>query len=93
MVCDLPLLTNDSTNSTVSKYVKHTGVTVAWVKQRVRAGKPCARSFCGIPVEKGGEVRWVVLVDSMNEKLPESEDIQATYRLIGSFLGRILGGG
>jgi hypothetical protein len=92
VVHELPCLTSSPSGAAVAKYVRHTGVTAEWVRERLKVGRPCARSFCGIPVELGGEVLWVILVDSMNETLPASEDIQAYYRLIGRFLGKIIGG-
>lgn len=55
----------------------------------VRKTLPSSRAICGIPVEVGGKVWGVLVVDSRQAKLPK-EKIEQHYPLVARFLGRIL---
>jgi hypothetical protein len=55
----------------------------------VRELRPSSRSLCGIPVEVGGQIWGVLVVDSRQVKLPQDK-IEQHYPLVAKFLSRIL---
>jgi len=61
VVEDLPDLCGNATDQDIAAYALKTWVPDAWVRWRLRSGKQCPRSICGIPVEVNGS-RWGVIV-------------------------------
>lgn len=70
-----------------NEYADFTWMTLAAVQKR----RPRARSLCGIPVEVGGTLWGVIVIDSRSEELPEAE-IRTYYNDYARFLGYILEG-
>ena len=60
------------------------------VKNNMLAGKPMPRSMCGLPVEVGGEVWGVVVIDSRSETLVEQEKISALYGQHAGVLSKLI---
>lgn len=88
----LPDLKDDSGNEAVRLYAEVSSVSEDWLRQRLKEGKPCARSFCGMPVEVNNKLWGVIVLDSQNEEQPESSDLQEVYGLLGRLLGNMLQG-
>jgi hypothetical protein len=86
----LPRLTEDSPVQDLRTYAVKGSVDLSWVQARVKSGRLCARSFCGIPVEVKGQLWGVIVIDSASERLPDSAQIDRAYRLVGRFLGVVL---
>ena len=83
---DLPDLRSPSVKDRqIIEYAKKTNSPVNLIRGLV----PTSRSLCGIPVEVGGVVWGVLVVDSRNAKLPK-ELIELHYPLVAKFMGRIL---
>ncbi len=89
----LPDLKINSSDDNLSKYAKETRVSKEWLQQRIRENKPCARSFCGIPVEVNGKFWGVIVMDSQLERLSSSDEFKNLYNLLGQLLGDVLQGG
>lgn len=87
---NLPRLTKESMPEDYDEYAEKSKAPSSWLKGRIEKGKPCARSFVGIPVEVDHDVWGVVLLDSQQEKLPDDSPVRKKYRLFGEVLGKIL---
>ena len=76
----LPDIQNKVSESKIDKYATATGVTSLYVKNRLKRKKVMPRAFWGIPIEVGGR-RWgVLLVDSFESRIPNSEELKKIFR-------------
>jgi len=82
-VSSLPDLGTDNSDQAFSAYANATWVSVEWL----RSEPPLARSFCGIPVEIGGKLWGVVVLDSRNQSLIRAD---RSFRLLATALGKLL---
>jgi len=74
----------------VEEYAKRTWVSRDWLVRRLAAKKPMACSFCGIPVEVGGKMWGVLVLDSRNSKAKAGQRYEATYRFFARVLSKVL---
>jgi hypothetical protein len=87
---NLPRIDSNSSDSTIRDYAKRAWVSEAWVRGRLKASKQCARSFRGIHVEVSG-ARWgVIVIDSIGETIPFSDESERTYRMLAKCLSSLL---
>jgi hypothetical protein len=83
---ELPDVRNGAPSERAFKlYAEGSNTSIDLVKQL----RPASRSLCGIPVEIGGRVWGVLVVDSRVTKLPQDK-IEQHYPLAAKFLSRIL---
>ena len=76
----LPDLENNVSQSKIDKYVKATRVPAEYVAKRLKKKKTMPRSFWGIPIEIDG-CRWgVLLVDSFENSIPNSDRLRIIFR-------------
>jgi hypothetical protein len=75
----------------IGEYARRTWVDEEWLKARLRQKKPCARSFCGMPVEANGK-RWgVIVLDSrIEDGIRNPNRYWRMYRLVAVFLGTLV---
>lgn len=84
-VSDLPELTAQSSNAELQTYATSTGLSIEQVKDKL----PKARSFAGIPVEVGGRVWGVIVLDSRGAKSIRG-DVTVIYQPISRVMGKLL---
>lgn len=90
---NLPDLHSNPSEEDFDKYARATAVSKDWLKGRIKANKPCARSFCGIPVEVENKFWGVIVIDSRSQQLPNSAELREVYGLFGRLLANMLQGG
>lgn len=61
---ELPDIRTDPTDQIIKEYAAKTFVSEKWVRDRLRDGRPFPLTLCGIPVEVGGKVWGVLVLDS-----------------------------
>ncbi len=88
----LPNLHDSPSEDDIDRYARGSFASVGWIKQRLQQKKPCARSFCGMPVEVNNELWGVIVIDSQIEELPDSSELREIYGLLGRLLGNMLQG-
>ena len=93
IINSLPDLHSNPSAANIQNYATASAVSEEWLQRRLRENKPCARSLCGIPVEVNNKFWGVIVIDSKSDTLPDSADLQETYRLFGQLLGTTLKGG
>lgn len=71
----MPEIKEGSTDAEVTAYALQAMMPVEWIKDRLRHGKSCPRSLCGIPIEVRGKPRGVLVLDS---RKPDSINYQST---------------
>jgi hypothetical protein len=84
-VSKLPDLTENSGEDQLETYAKNTGLKV----DDVRKWLPKARSLTGIPVEVGGRLWGIIVLDS---RRPDAivQQHENSHRLVGKLLGKLL---
>lgn len=88
LAVDLPALSARANKAEIAEYAKKTFVSEAWVRHRIKSGKPCPRSLCGIPVEVDtiwGTKTWgTIVLDSCHPQgiKHESENWEVNLMLI-----------
>lgn len=88
----LPDLHDSPSEKDIERYALASFASEEWVRRRLSASKPCARSFCGMPVEVDNKPWGVIVIDSQSEELPDSSELQEVYGLLGRLLGNMLQG-
>lgn len=78
--------TGDADEQATSDYAKRTYVSPAWV----RAQRPQARSYCGIPVEVRGRLWGVLVLDSRDPGVLDPTDAHGVFTVIGRLLSKLL---
>lgn len=74
----------------IKEYAKKSWVSEDWVRDRIAKNCTMARSFVGIPVEIGGRMAGVVILDSRNPRLPNRNKYKAAYELVEKLLSALL---
>jgi hypothetical protein len=86
----LPEVSTASSDDELENYAKKAFVSVEWVKNRLKDGKPLARRLCGVRLELKGNPWGVLVVDS---RLPEKIDrVEEAFKLSGRHLVALLEG-
>jgi hypothetical protein len=91
-VTDLPDLSTDQSETSISGYANRTWLSQKLIKQRIEMRLGIARSYLGIPIEVKGK-RWGVLV--LDSRSPDGiwspEELRYdTYKVMAKFLERLL---
>jgi len=73
----------------IEEYAAGTSVTTEWVRKRLKAKRPMARSFCGLPVECNGTMWGVLVIDSRNPEA-KTPEFDPHFRFVAGLLGKIL---
>jgi hypothetical protein len=68
----LPDLHSSPSEGDFESYARATSVSVDRLKRRLNEDKPCARAFCGMPVEVNNKLWGVIVIDTQIEELPDS---------------------
>jgi hypothetical protein len=91
-ISKLPDLLADPSPAAIAEYARQAKVSENWIRMRLKQGKPCPRSMCGIPVEVGGDVWGVIVLDSRDgDGIKSSSHIyQAYVDMVPLFLGELL---
>lgn len=89
---ELPDLNVDSSDSNIREYATQTFVAEEWVRQRLRERKPFPLTLCGIPVEVGGRVWGVIVLDSRHSQaIKDKAHSYKTYQeLVPAVLAELL---
>lgn len=92
VVTRLPAIESSSQVRNIAQYCRETAMQEAMLKKYIDEGRPIARSFVAIPVERKGEVWGVVVLDSRSPNGLSSsavENYRLTVALIGNLLERV----
>lgn len=89
---NLPELNSNSSALSVARYAKRTNCRPEMVQKYLTEGRPLPRSIAAIPIECGGEIWGVVVLDSRSPQGVTDESVsnyQLTVALIGQLLEKI----
>ncbi len=89
-ISELPDLAPDSSDKTIKNYASKTKVSPEYLKKKLKEGKEFARSFWGIHVECKGKIWGVIIIDSRNPTIVDSDQLKTIYRPIGACLDRLI---
>jgi hypothetical protein len=88
---NLPNLEGSPSEADIVEYAHKTWVSKALIEDRLRRRKPCARSFCGIPVEVKGKPWGAIVLDSRSGNgILNPDPNWPPYRLMSLFLGKLV---
>lgn len=89
-LCNLPEIKANSPPPSINDYSNSTCVTPDWIKKRLKKQQSFPRSLWGIPIEVSGN-RWgVLVVDSLNPRIKDHEELKEKFKTIGLCLNRLL---
>lgn len=87
---DLPDLCLDSATDMVTEYARRTFVSVEMVSKRLKASRPCARSFQSIRVEVNNRPWGVLMIDSRESRLPNPQKTSHSFQSLAKTLQVLL---
>jgi hypothetical protein len=88
---NLPNVTDNSPEEDLKRYADETFISVEKLRARLKAKKRVALSLTAFPVEVKNRVWGVVVFDSRS-KQPFPDEAVEVFRLVGTCLGKLLGG-
>lgn len=88
---NLPNVTATSPDEDLKRYADETFISLETLKRRLKANKKVALSLTAFPVEAKNRT-WGVLVFDSRSKQPFPEEATEVHRLVGTCLGKLLGG-
>lgn len=86
----LPNIDGASSEGSIREYAAATFVTPSWVRQRLQAKRPMAKSFCAIRIQVKGKPWGVLVLDSQSEIPPDEAFLAQRFAAMASVLSPLL---